>query len=629
MKGKIFVGRSRELEALHKALRRGSDDRALLVAGDKGLGKPALLERFWQDACSSGSPALLLNLGKLSSLRDAKDIPAALVQSLDGSTSALQGRVAAFAQSFGRATFTIERQDPEDSEGLSKEQQLAHLWTEEFLKAFPLGNSSPGNPLVYVTMDDMDQIHPSLLTWFLEEFISKWQESGIDGAFRYLVTSSKWPLDESALRFIEEISSRDPLLVRLDPLSEEECSELARKHGITNISGSDLFTKTKGIPSFLEDELEMHSVTRAPFQNDDAEAPSLPKGLSDQQTQWLSRAACLPILSTEGLALFYDKKEASEAFNWLRYSSKMTNKLSGRNIGLKEDVRQAALDWFRKKDASSAQTAINRADRFADFQKRVPSEDERRMLMVLSHFLFFNKKALRGVVGDDVDQYLAMVKQRSSWFVKTGHNYQILPEYREICLRFRELMGESPEEIKIKEKIAACWQSKKLEALKQKEKLLSGESRLASELASIDSQVKALASASEKLLQSGKPNVSRNGKGDRQVQIGTSVGFLVLGIMVLALSLGMRDLFSVYHTAAGIFLTLAGVFWPIVQTERIAAASASGMDQFASETQQRVMQFRLNGLKTRRANAREGLGKIQKDARDLDEILEEPYLLDS
>ncbi len=627
MKGKIFVGRSRELEAMHKALRRGSDDRALLVTGDKGLGKTALLERFWKDVSSSGAPALLLNLGKLSSLRDVKDIPTALVQSLDGSTSALQGRVAAFAQSFGRAAFAAERQDPEEGEELSKEQQLARLWTEVFLQAFPLDKSSPGNPLVYVAMDNLDQIHPSLLTWFLEEFVSQWRENGIDGAFRFLGTSAKWPLDESALRFVEEISSQDPLLVRLEPLSEEECAELARKHGITNVSGADLFTKTKGIPSFLEDELEMHSVTRLPFQSDATEAPSLPKGLTDQQTQWLSRAACLPVLSIEGLTLFYNKKEASEAFNWLRYSSKLTIKMPGRNIGLEEDVRQAALDWFLKKDASAAQAALNRADRFSDFQKRVPVEDERRMLLVLSHFLFFNKKALQVVVGDDVDEYLAMVKQRSSWFVKTGHNYQMLPEYREICLRFRELMGETPGDTKVQEKIAACWQSKKLEALRKKEQLLSGESNLVAELSSIDSQVKALASASEKLLSTGKTNASRNGKGGRHVQIGTSMGFLVLGVFVLALSLGIRDLFSVYHTAAGIFLTLAGVFWPIVKTERALAASANGMDQFTGETQQRVLQFRLNGLKTRRTKTREGLSQMQKESQDLDEILEEPYLL--
>ena len=236
MKGKIFVGRSRELEALHKALRRGSDNRALLVAGDKGLGKTALLERFWEDVRSSGSAALLLNLGGLASLRDAGDIPAALVQSLDGSTSALQGRVAAFAQSFGRATFAAERQEAEEGEELSKEQHLAHLWTKEFLQSFPLDKSSPGNPLVYVTVDNLDKIRSNLLACFLEEFISQWNEKGITGSFRFLATSAKWPLEESARRFIEAISSQDPLLVHLEPLSEEECAELARKHGITNVS---------------------------------------------------------------------------------------------------------------------------------------------------------------------------------------------------------------------------------------------------------------------------------------------------------------------------------------------------------------------------------------------------------
>ena len=107
------------------------------------------------------------------------------------------------------------------------------------------------------------------------------------------------------------------------------------------------------------------------------------------------------------------------------------------------------------------------------------------------------------------------------------------------------------------------------------------------------------------------------------------MGFLSLGVVVLALSLGMRDLFSAYHTTAGIFLTLAGVFWPIVTKESAAAVNGNGMDNSTMETQQRVLQFRLSGLKTRRAKTREGLGQIQSEARNLDEMLEEPYLLKS
>ena len=188
------------------------------------------------------------------------------------------------------------------------------------------------------------------------------------------------------------------------------------------------------------------------------------------------------------------------------------------------------------------------------------------MLMFLSHFLFFNKEALESIAGDSADEYLGLVKRRPSWFVETGHNFQMLPEYREICHRFRELVGESAADVKAREKIAACWERKKLDALKKKKQLLSNESQLGDELSSLDSQVKALASANEKL-SAFEAKSAAKGKSSRQVKIGTSMGFLILGIVVLALSLGMRDLFSVYHTAAGIFLNLAGFFWPMVTRE--------------------------------------------------------------
>ena len=53
------------------------------------------------------------------------------------------------------------------------------------------------------------------------------------------------------------------------------------------------------------------------------------------------------------------------------------------------------------------------------------------------------------------------------------------------------------------------------------------------------------------------------------------------------------------------------------------------MDQFAVETQQRVLQFRLNGLETRHSKIRENMGTVHRETAGLEEILEEPYLLES
>lgn len=627
MKGKIFIGRSRELEALHKSLRKGSAKHALLVAGDKGMGKSALLDQYWQDLRSSGSPALWINLNRLSTLREPGELTTALVQSLDGSTSALQAQVASFAQSFGQAIFASEQDDETESQELSPEQRLALLWTKEFLHAFPLAQDSSSKPLVYVAMDDLDKVRANLLGWFNDEFISKWKELGILDSFRFIATSTTWPLAEGSRRFIESVADHDPLLVRIDPLSPQECEEFARKRGASEISGTELFSKTKGIPSQVEDELEMHSVTRTPFPSD-KEAGSMPNGLTDRQTHWICRAACLPSITIEGLKLFYDSKEAAEAFNWLRYASKVTNSLPDRALGLDSATRQAALNLIRKEDPAGSQSALNRAERFAHFQERVPDDTERRMLLLLSNFLFFDKEALEAIVGPETPEFMKFVKRRSEWFIKTTHNYQMLPEYREICQSFRELLGESAADVETKQKISTCWGRKKESNTNLKDQLLAEQAKYREEMSSVDEQCKSLESARDQMLSPGPKSVTANKNNKRrQVTIGTSMSFIILGVSVLALSLGFRDLFSPYHAAAGIFLTLAGFFWPMVTQQSLAAARTSGMDQFAVETQQRVLQFRLNGLGTRRSKLRESLGTIHRETSNLDEILEEPYLL--
>ena len=630
MKGKIFVGRSRELEALHKSLKRSSQDRAMLVAGNKGMGKSALMDRFWSDLRSSGSPALWINLDRLSDLREPTELTTALVQSLDGSTSALQGQVASFAQSFGRAVFAAERKEALEEEDVPPAQRLASLWTEEFLQAFPLDKESSGKPLVYVAIDNLDQVRSNLLDWFVKEFVEQWQERDIIGSFRFLATSTTWPLGDAPLRYMESVSGQEPLLVRLEPLTKQECNEFARKRGASDLSGDELFAKTNGIPGQLEDELEMHSVTRAPFPAA-SDPRALPEGLTEGQTHWIARAASLPSLSIEGLTLFYDRKEATEVFNWLRYAAKVTKGTKGQNLDLDSGVRQAALTWFRKKDPAGAQAALNRGERFADFQVRVPTEDERRMLLLLSHFLFFDEEAVESVVGDRVEDYLKFVKARSEWFLKTDHNFQMLPEYRDLCMRFRELVGENPADLETRQRISTCWERKKQRETQRRDELLSKQSKLREEMSSVDSQGKSLASAREKILAPAAETIaaSKGGKKRREVKIGTSFGFLALGVIVLGLSLGMRDLFTPYHAAAGIFLTLAGFFWPIVTNESPAPAMPAGMDQFAVETQMRVLQFRLNGLETRRARVRERLGNVHRETRSLEDLLDEPYLLDS
>ena len=376
MKGKIFVGRSSELEALHKSLRRGSHDRAMLVLGSKGMGKSSLLNRFWGDLRSSGSPALWINLNRLSSLREPSELPAMLVQSLDGSTSVLQAQVASFAHSFGRAIFASEREEALEDESGSPDQRLSRLWTEEFLKAFPLNKDSSGKPLVYVAIDDVDRARGNLLNWFTKEFVSQWQDREIIDSFRFLASSATWPLGDAPLRFMEFVSGPDPLLVRLEPLTKQECKEFARKHGVSDLSGAELFAKTNGVPGQVEDELEMRTATRMPVTTS-SESGSLPEGLTDKQKDWLARAACLPLLSAEGLSLFYDRKEATEVLNWLRYASTLTQKMKGRAIGLNPEIRQAALHWFRKKDPAGAQIALNRGERFTDFQARISSSSSR------------------------------------------------------------------------------------------------------------------------------------------------------------------------------------------------------------------------------------------------------------
>jgi hypothetical protein len=337
------------------------------------------------------------------------------------------------------------------------------------------------------------------------------------------------------------------------------------------------------------------------------------------------------LLSAEGLSLFYDRKEATEVLNWLRYASTLTQKMKGRAIGLNPEIRQAALHWFRKKDPAGAQIALNRGERFTDFQARIPSENERRMLLFLSHFLFFDNEVLKVVTGDNSQKYMDFVKSRPEWFVEGDHNIQMLPEYRDLCQRFIESVGAGAIDQETKQRISACWEQKRQRNAQSKDQHLSKQAKFREELASVDSQVESLKSAHEKILAPAAESiaVASKGKKRRQVKIGTSVGFLGLGVVVLALSLGLRDLFSSYHAAAGIFLILAGFFWPVVTIEAPSPVVPSGMDEFAVETQLRVLQFRLNGLASRRAKLREELGNVHRETCALEEKLDEPYLLEN
>jgi hypothetical protein len=628
-----IVGRKPELDGIRNGLSSGGSAKGFLFTGKEGIGKSALLQESWREISHAGHPCIWI-APNFSTAFDEIQAATCLARGIDSSSAELRQGLSSFARAFGQKAFELEREltksetigDSSIGEILS-EQLLASLF-----EALPEMQEKGGNDVTIVlAIDDLEKLPKKVINWLANDFFPKWDDAGMAERTRCIFAAESNPVDEAA-HLIQSACGNRVIEMKLRPLRSTECAEIASLLGKTAPDGENLRTLSCGNPGrllqILKNAPTTGMTTDAPMNADEEENASLPSldGFSPEETEYLFRAAYLPIVSKDSLGLFCNPRQASLSFNWIKNAGNLAEVLPGNALALLPDVRDEALSLHAKLRPEESAEWSSRAESHLAFEEHFPNPRSRWIPIRLSSFQCFEKKVLTKLFGEDEgESMIEFVDQNPEVFEDHLGFYKFRAEALGIVTRYKSVNPSEEDDKNLLALITETWMQRKSESESKRNDLEAERENIHSELTGIDKKINTLNGLKKNLLHSFLNPESRKPK--REISLSVAPVLLVLGLTTIGVSLAFRDLLGPYHAAAGIALALFGFFWPSTkwQSQRQIAESG-GMNRFAIETQQRMLGHKTMGLNTRKGRLRNTIEEIDESIESLDASLQQPYI---
>ncbi|MBC8348972.1 MAG: ATP-binding protein [Verrucomicrobia bacterium] len=633
MEKNAIVGRKAELDGIRNGLSAGGSAKGFLFTGKAGIGKSALLQESWREISQAGHPYIWI-APNFSTAFDEIQAATSLARGIDTSSADLRQGLSSFARAFGRKAFELEREltKSETIGDSSIGEILSEQWLANLFEALPQIQEKGGNGVTIVlAIDDLEKLPTKVINWLANDFFPKWNDAGMAERTRCIFAAEANPADE-AEHLIQSACGNRVIKLKLRPLRSAECAEIASLLGSTAPDGENLRTLSGGNPGRLLQILKNAPTTGmnsdAPMNANEEQKASLSSldGFSPEETEYLFRAAYLPVVSKDSLGLFCNPREASLSFNWIKNAGNLAEILPGNALALLQDVRDQALSLHARLRPEESAEWSSRAESHLAFEELFPNPRSRWIPIRLSSFQCFDTKVLTKLFGDDEGvSMIEFVGQNPEVFEDHLGFYKFRPEALGIVSRYKTLSSREEEDESLLALITETWVQRKSESESKRNDLEAERENIHSELTGIDKKIDTLNGLKENLLHSFLNPGSR--KPRRNISLSVAPALVILGLTTIGVSLAFRDFLGPYHAAAGIALALFGFFWPSTKWQsQHQIAESGGMDRFAIETQQRMLGHKLMGLNTRKGRLRISIGEIDEGIEHLDLSLQQPYI---
>ena len=628
-----MVGRKAELDGIRNGLSTGGSAKGFLFTGKEGIGKSTLLQESWREISNTGQPCIWI-APNFSTAFDEIQAATSLARGIDSSSAELRQGLSSFARAFGQKAFEFEREltKSETIGDSSIGKILTEQWLTTLFESLPEIQGKVDNGITIVfAVDDLEKLPKKVINWLASDFFPKWGDAGMAEQTRCIFAAEANPADE-VQRLIQSACGSRVIKMKLRPLRASECTELASSFGMPSPDGENLRTLSGGNPGrllqILNNEPTTGMNTDAPMNANEEQKASLPSldGFSPEETEYLFRAAYLPVVSKDSLGLFCNPRQASLSFNWIKNAGNLAEVLPSNALALLQDVRDQALSLHAKLRPEESAEWSSRAESHLAFEELFPDPRSRWIPLRLSCFQCFDNKVLTELFGEeDGERIIEFVDQNSEVFEDHLGCYKFRPEHLGIVTRYKSVNPREEEDENLLALITETWMQRKNESESKRNDLEAERENIHGELSGIDKKIDTLNGLKKNLLHSFLNPESRKPK--REISLSVAPVLLILGLTTIGVSLAFRDLFGSYHAAAGIALALFGFFWPSTkwQSQRQIAESG-GMDRFAIETQQRMLGHKVMGLNTRKGRLRNSIEDIDEGIEKIDASLQQPYI---
>lgn len=639
----LFIGRNTELDYYKNNLEQSSDSAEKVIVyylkSPRSSGKKSFHRKLGSILLSDTERGWIwIRPLKFAQEKNPKKWLELFNKYMVSNLEAIKGPLNDFQENFG---VKENEEEPERTWLKKLEASVAPLVDDETVASLK----------VVVVLDDYDDWETAKKEWFSERILNQTQDDDYGLEVRYLLAGKESLLGSEVFDTYWDLHMDAVIESQLNPISEDEIKECLRAYNLPVEKAQDLHKRSKGVPKLLMSLLEpLLAKSDGPDSSEGIE--EIFQIISEQQKKWLLWAAHLGQITAESFNIYCDTKEAKQAYEWLlEFESIKLKKYPDKHVFDGPIVSQL-MQWEEKQDIKGFKEDERKASEYHQIVAVIPKKDDRIELTKLSIFKFFNKKLLQEIYPEEWEDLLKYTRTHKDFFQVTDHNIKIVDDIYSIIKDYTGLIP-IPHEPEYVEVIENIWNEKResvIEDMAEREKNLEVEesaiAKVREELRNLLAQIRGhegtLNKANQRQQKKSKPASTRK-KVDMgivlyrtQIAIGITAEFF--GIVLLYIGILFADQLSYAYSGLGIFMILAGFFWPYKKRlpvrQQVSTAPVQAVVQAAkeprhtvhSDKQLRLLNMELTNLENKRSVLSRSIAKQRRALSALDSILSEPYV---
>lgn len=498
-----LIGRTRELEELVRSLTLDtSQDKPapILIRGPEGIGRKSLLAAAWAKLAERRVDALLFHCPSLQTSTPREIATTLCSEGLFGSGHNCRD----FIREFTRREDVRQEHDhsakplanaPE--EVLAWLTRLADGLVERDGKVVPAFMHSR----FFVAFTDLDRREASLQRWLADQLLTKLSEAlGPNLQPRVIVTACQSLEKKRPSGDYWDLAPR-AVEIPLGPLDASEIADWLTRQSLPVDLAPTIVEVSGGIPGRIDEALRA-ALRRRNLPKLLERAEELLAKRSDGQIEILTRAAYLTEITVDALSIFSSRAEASRAHAWLCTLPQVSAR-DDDALALREKDAEALQAWLEETYSDKHLQNLALAEKFLRACRAIPSRDHRRMLCQLAELRHFSEKLIAEVYPRRMRSLWNFVHRNPRYFVKSGENLSLAPEYREAIQPYLDVL-DSEDRQDVKQLAHNAW--------------LREQARLRQEQAKLDAQAKQRHGAIEVVRQEMKALDAKLSQSRKRIQ---------------------------------------------------------------------------------------------------------------
>ena len=637
----IFIGRNTELDYYRNNLEVASEGGAAAIvhylSGSKGIGKKTFHSKLGELVLAGRSHGWLwIQPENISVESDTRNWLGLFARSITSNVSSLSGPIRDLQQKVA-----------------GKPGMETREWVEALNAAAGVAfagdtQSTPSAKVIFV-LNDYDQWNAGQKQWFSETIFKPTQSDDFKSNAVFLISGESSFIGTETFAKYWGLGMEQVTESRLNPLTEDEVKTFFQASNFPLDQVADLHKRSKGIPQSL-----MNLLATFLEKNHAAQAALQFRGIVDavkeHEIKWLLWAAHLGQITLESLSIFCGDEEAQHAYEWLLQFDGIELKRYPDKYVFDGSIIGSLLAWEKEQNPDAFKANERKASGYHQIVAVIPNKEDRTELAKLSVFRYFNEALLKEIYPEEWGALVRFIRSHDDYFQETDENLKIADDIYRTIKDYTALIP-LPDESKFQEAIEKIWVEKRSQVIKEmalmEQELSAQEATITTVRTSLRNLLGQIHGHENTLKNARRLELEKNRVEAPKFTIDMAAILyhvqLMLGILVIIggiifLYVGFVFSDQMIYSAVGIFMIVAGIFWPYKKRPlvKVNANAETGIlkpktdavssSPLSGNKHLRVLNMELTDLENKRSVLSRNIAKLRRGISASESVLSEPYI---